>query len=675
MTLAAISGVAGNTAARTGDAETGIKPIFDQTKVQKEIDAQVKITQMFGQLAPKAAADFAKTRHDDLLAQAKLENDPAKKTELVREAKLWDEGGAYRIALHTAIGGLAGGASGALGAGATAAAAPLLNELQDNIAKGLKDAGASDGIAKVAGQLIAGTTAAGIGAVVGGAGGAMTGFNVDANNRQLHPTEAKIIKENAAKYATRRGIGIEQAEAELTQQAMQQTDSAWDERLGTDNKQAQAFLNEIGTGANLTDLLTGQKFQLFTADQTARENHAIFAQYVKTSPAVQHELDLAMSKAYLPKDAQTLDQRGMSGSDMALNDAARDFGNMKSQPATVQWAVLGELRQTRQQNQQAVAQLEQERASLPLSPENTQRRGELQAQIDTLAQRDQALLGSIKSQLLDMGSAGSGLLIPGKYREWTEGFGEARAMAGLNFKGVGQAGIGARVDVIKGAIQEVKAVTEAEKAAQRAVESARIEGNIRRDDGQQYERNNAPINVPETVTRRDNDFAATVNYKGKPKAHTDADGNLIAANPEGTGSVQSHVLGTNPKNTPYISTTDPELTSTPKNYGDNQISVNSRDLQRDINAGRVSQDVEIVPPAKLQAELQSKIDAAQVRYDGNPSPANKESLDRANQALGFAVRDGECLVKGCIPAPYIQWPNGRPQVPPVTAGSSVDKAR
>ncbi|WP_365679765.1 hemagglutinin repeat-containing protein [Propionivibrio sp.] len=65
-TRAAISGIAGNTNARTGDAETGIQPIFDQTKVQKEIDAQTKITQMFGQLAPKAAADFAKTQADNL---------------------------------------------------------------------------------------------------------------------------------------------------------------------------------------------------------------------------------------------------------------------------------------------------------------------------------------------------------------------------------------------------------------------------------------------------------------------------------------------------------------------------------------------------------------------------------------------------------------------------------
>jgi len=57
-TQAAISGIAGNTQARTGDPETGIAPIFDAQKVQKEIDAQVKITQSFGQQASQAVGDY-----------------------------------------------------------------------------------------------------------------------------------------------------------------------------------------------------------------------------------------------------------------------------------------------------------------------------------------------------------------------------------------------------------------------------------------------------------------------------------------------------------------------------------------------------------------------------------------------------------------------------------------
>jgi filamentous hemagglutinin len=58
LTLAAISDIAGNTAARTGDAETGIRPIFDAEKVQKEINAQAVITQSFGQQASKAVGDY-----------------------------------------------------------------------------------------------------------------------------------------------------------------------------------------------------------------------------------------------------------------------------------------------------------------------------------------------------------------------------------------------------------------------------------------------------------------------------------------------------------------------------------------------------------------------------------------------------------------------------------------
>ncbi len=63
-TTAGISGIAGNKDARTGDAETGIARIFDQAKVQKEIQAQTQITQTFGQLATKAVGDHAQGQID-----------------------------------------------------------------------------------------------------------------------------------------------------------------------------------------------------------------------------------------------------------------------------------------------------------------------------------------------------------------------------------------------------------------------------------------------------------------------------------------------------------------------------------------------------------------------------------------------------------------------------------
>lgn len=219
-TQAAISGIAGNKNARTGDKETGIQKIFDADKVQKEIDAQVLITQTFGREAPKAAADFAATQTkpytDAQLLKASAENqlevttDPQQREALLKtidqtnqtldanqaQYDLWKEGGAYRVALQTVVGGLGGGLSGALGAGATAAAVPVLNELQGSIVQKLKDAGASDAVANLAGQAVSLSTAAGIGAIAGGgnAAGIASGFNVDANNRQLHLDEVKTLE-------------------------------------------------------------------------------------------------------------------------------------------------------------------------------------------------------------------------------------------------------------------------------------------------------------------------------------------------------------------------------------------------------------------------------------------------------------------------------------------------
>lgn len=134
----------------------------------------------------------------------------------------------------------------------------------------------------------------------------------------------------------------------------------------------------------------------------------------------------------------------------------------------------------------------------------------------------------------------------------------------------------------------------------------------------------------------------------------------------GTGSVQTHVVGSNPANTPYISTTDPTTAGKPKAFGADQIEVNTRQLQRDINAGTAPQDISIVPPDNVREILQSKVDAAQARYNSNPSKNNANKLQRASQTVDFAVRDGECLIMPCVPAPYIIWPKSvTPMVPKV----------
>jgi hypothetical protein len=200
-TTSGISGVAGNTAARTGDKETGIGQIFDKDKTKADVTAQVAITSEFGKQASKAVGDYAGKTLADLKQQASNESDPTKKAALLADAAKWEEGGASRVALHTVVGGLTGGAAGAVGAGAASAAAPSIDDLQSKLQDGLKTAGLGDSAAKAIASLASGATAAGIGAAASGGSvaGAATAFNADMNNRQLHPTEVQKAKELAAK--------------------------------------------------------------------------------------------------------------------------------------------------------------------------------------------------------------------------------------------------------------------------------------------------------------------------------------------------------------------------------------------------------------------------------------------------------------------------------------------
>ncbi|MBL0917443.1 MAG: hemagglutinin repeat-containing protein [Hydrogenophaga sp.] len=173
-TLAAISGIAGDQDARTGDAPSGIAPTFNRATVQQEIDAQIRITAEFGKSASKAIGDHAGKRFNEL-----KDSDP-------EEAAKWAEGGAYRMAAHSLVGGLAGGAAGAAGAGLSSLSADAINQLTGDMPDGVR-------------QLVGAGVAAGIGAIAGSNAGAATAFNADVNNRQLHPTERQLARELARK--------------------------------------------------------------------------------------------------------------------------------------------------------------------------------------------------------------------------------------------------------------------------------------------------------------------------------------------------------------------------------------------------------------------------------------------------------------------------------------------
>ncbi|MGL4283696.1 MAG: hemagglutinin repeat-containing protein, partial [Eubacterium aggregans] len=261
-TYAAISGIAGKEEARTGDKESGIEKIFDADEVERKLKAKVEAMQKFGELAPKAAADFADKQARQLLADAGNETDQAKQAAMIEEAKRWGEGGAYRVALHTALGGLAGGMEGALGAGATAQAASILGQLQDSLATSLKNAGMEGSLADAAGSLIAKVAAAGLGSAVGGMPGAGMGLNVEANNRQLHDNEIAWLEKNAKKFAEEQGISEQEAMVRLAQQAMKDVDFMWRAVLKDGNDDAaKEFLGKT-EGTFINDL--GENQKLFT---------------------------------------------------------------------------------------------------------------------------------------------------------------------------------------------------------------------------------------------------------------------------------------------------------------------------------------------------------------------------------------------------------------------------
>ncbi|OQS28603.1 hypothetical protein B0T40_24835 [Chromobacterium haemolyticum] len=202
-TRSGISGVAGNTAARTGDAQTGLKPIFDADKVQKEVDAQAQITQTFGQQASSLVGEIAKEKireANSLLEQAKqarADGQDELAQQFYGEAEQlnsdWGENGKLRIGLHTVIGGLTGGAAGAAGSLTGSLTAVEASKL-------LKENDITPENNPVLYNSLVALASTGAGAVVGGASGTGSAFN-EVTNNYLTPKQeyAKDAEKTACK--------------------------------------------------------------------------------------------------------------------------------------------------------------------------------------------------------------------------------------------------------------------------------------------------------------------------------------------------------------------------------------------------------------------------------------------------------------------------------------------
>ncbi len=197
-TRAAISGIAGHTDARTGDAETGLAPIFDKDRVKEEVGAQVAITAAFGSQASKAIGDYAagqERQARSLRAQADAETDPDVQARLRAEADQidadWGPQGVKRLLAHAVVGGLTGGAAGAAGAASGTLVAPA-------VAEALTSAGIDPLLADALTALA--STAAG--AAVGGTAGGAAAFNEVTNNYLSHDERIRLQRAERACIAS-----------------------------------------------------------------------------------------------------------------------------------------------------------------------------------------------------------------------------------------------------------------------------------------------------------------------------------------------------------------------------------------------------------------------------------------------------------------------------------------
>ncbi len=195
-----------------------LKNNFDKDKVQSEINLQMEVTKKFGENAPKVVADYAQQQ---ALKQRLLGNEA--------EAKKWDEGGVYRVAMHTAIGALSTGSiEGALTTSGIAAAAPTLNQIQENMVKTLTEKGMKTDSAEAVVNGVSSLALLGAGTAVGlNTSSVATAVNVDSNNRQLHREEVDLIQKLAKEYAKEKGISEDDAKTILTRGALYNIDEGW----------------------------------------------------------------------------------------------------------------------------------------------------------------------------------------------------------------------------------------------------------------------------------------------------------------------------------------------------------------------------------------------------------------------------------------------------------------
>ncbi|MDT3396802.1 hypothetical protein RKE29_09130 [Streptomyces sp. B1866] len=176
------------------------------------------------------------------------------------------------------------------------------------------------------------------------------------------------------------------------------------------------------------------------------------------------------------------------------------------------------------------------------------------------------------------------------------------------------------------------------------------------------------------LIRQDDHFTAEHNAKGQRKAHLNAHGDLVPANPDGNASVVDHVVGRDPakSDSPFISLSSEGAHA--KAFGSNRIRVDLERLERDLASGRL-QGVEVYPPERVQSIIQENADRIAGRHVDLTIPpgSTKAQAEEYARSLGLSnskakriaqrmvdmmntKRDQEWLIKGVVPREYIEGP-------------------
>ncbi|WP_414169218.1 hypothetical protein ACMATS_25600 [Streptoverticillium reticulum] len=177
------------------------------------------------------------------------------------------------------------------------------------------------------------------------------------------------------------------------------------------------------------------------------------------------------------------------------------------------------------------------------------------------------------------------------------------------------------------------------------------------------------------LQRQDDNFAAEHNRKGQRKAHLNADGDLVPADPNGDASIVDHIVGRDPKKSesPYTSLSEDGADA--KDYGGKKIRVDLPNLVKDIADGKVK-GVEVYSPKEVEAAIQQSADkiagehvnidvppgtsyddiskrAAEMAKEHGWGKAKTKRIEQRIKDMMHTRRDSEWLIKGVVPHEYI----------------------